>query len=133
MTRPSARSSGYNSLKNTHMTKHEFELRRTVLLTFLFAFVGNVFPTLRRVSVSWTETTLAATFYVDGEMNDGYRKCFNAIEDSILASLAGMMTVRLQVLRLDYPEPIDDPRESLFARWEGECEPDWEAIRTLEN
>lgn len=61
--------------------------RAKVLLTAQAALVGEVFPLLRKVSISWGPDFIVITYHVDAELSDDDRDSITSIEAEMAANL----------------------------------------------
>lgn len=61
--------------------------RAKILLTAQAALVGEIFPLLRKVSISWGPDFLVLTYHVDAELSGDDRDSITSIEAEMAADL----------------------------------------------
>lgn len=81
---------------------------------------GYIFSKLRLVSMTWDNYSSAMHFYIDGQISDDDDESINLIGTYFgLDSVGGCDEIcSLNLIRIDYPEPISFEGECVFARKE---------------
>jgi hypothetical protein len=92
--------------------------RTTVLLLLQRALLGEVFSTLRRVTVEWTDRSVSFIAYVDGPVSDADAESLRCVETELVAGFPPEVLVSHELIRIDAPAQISDTRISVFRRRE---------------
>jgi hypothetical protein len=67
----------------------------------------NVFPELRAVCVDSKENLIQVYFYIDGEISDEQKECFECVLDDITADFFNLqeeIEFETPIIRLDFPK-----------------------------
>jgi hypothetical protein len=62
-------------------------VRTRILLSVQSALVGEIFPGLRQVDISWDSSQVCLTFFMDRVPDDDDRESISSIEGEMLADL----------------------------------------------
>lgn len=92
--------------------------RTLVLLSLQRALLGEVFPALRAVTVEWSDKLVKFWAYVDGPIADEDLESLSVISAEVAADFWSGVDVDYEVVRLDWPTPIEDSRTRAFRRRE---------------
>jgi len=89
-----------------------------VLLSIQDALVGEVFPSLRAVDVSWDESRVDVLFFVSSKLNDDEEEAISSIEAEMSAHLNSKVEVHseVNVVSSDSPLPQRRGKVCVFAR-----------------
>ncbi len=98
------------------MIKDKIE-RTDVLLSAQRAMWGEIFPSLRSITVEWSEDCIYVYGYLDGEPSDDDIESISCIATEIVADFRGI-DIEFEVIRCDYPIPISDSRTIVYLRRE---------------
>ena len=93
-------------------------LRHRVFLSLQRAFLGEVFPALRSVSVEWSERDIRFYAYIDGPPQAEDLESLSCVGAEVTADFPDEISVDYEVIRLDSPAPIEDARERVYSRRE---------------
>lgn len=78
-------------------------IRTRVLLSVQRALLGEVFPSLRGVSVGLDERSIRLVCYVDGPVSPMDLDRLSGVEAEVIADFSENTEVRLEVIRCDVP------------------------------
>jgi hypothetical protein len=96
----------------------EIIIRQKVLLSIQCAMLGEVFPSLRAVSVDWDyygSLSVHIYAYVDAELSDDDRECLSQIETEVDADQDWAKSIGTEVIRLSPNERV--PRAKPKGVW----------------
>lgn len=88
----------------TNETKH-LQLRRDVLLAFQVALLGMVEPSLRGVTVAWSDRKVSGRLLFHGEIGDDERETASDVEAEIAASFSEH-EIEVTAERCDLPQGL---------------------------
>jgi hypothetical protein len=81
--------------------------------------LGEVFPTLRAISVEWSDYLVKFFAYVDGELADEDAESLSCIAAEVTADFWSGVEIEYEVVRIDSPVRIPDTtRTRVFQRRE---------------
>lgn len=92
--------------------------RVLVLLSLQRAMLGEIFPALRAVTVEWSPSAVKFFAYVDGPLTEEDADSLSCISTEVAADFWPGVDIDYEVVRLDCPERIEDPRMHVFHRRE---------------
>ena len=95
------------------MDRSDLELRQSVLLVFQVALLGMVRPTLRGVTVGWTDRRIVGRCIFDGPIGDRDREDSTDVEGEVAASFPSH-EVEVTARRADYPRELNS---ELLTAW----------------
>lgn len=93
-------------------------LRQAVLLSLQRALVGNVFPALRGMTVSWESGNIRILAYVDGDISEDNLESLRYVETEVIADFFPQHFVSLEVVRKDAPEIVKPLQAWVYLRRE---------------
>jgi len=93
-------------------------MRVRALLSLQRAFLGEVFPALRAVTVEWGDKSVRFRAYVDGPVAGVDGDSLSGVSAEIAADFGPEVTVDYEILRRDAPAPIHDQGVWVFHRKE---------------
>jgi hypothetical protein len=93
-------------------------MRTRVLLSMQRALLGEVFPTLRAVTVEWGTSMVKFLAYVDGELRPEDEESLSCVSAELAADFESGVEIDYEVVRRDTPLPIEDSRTWVFRRSE---------------
>lgn len=92
--------------------------RVLVLLSLQRAMLGEVFPALRAVTVAWSHTAVKFFAYVDGPLTEEDAESLSCISAEVAADFWSGVEIDYEVVRVDFPNRIEDTRPRVFHRRE---------------
>ena len=92
--------------------------RSLVLLSLQRAMLGEVFPALRAVTVEWSDSAVKFWAYIDGALSDADAESLSCISAELAADFWPGVDIDYEVVRVDFPNKIDDTRTRAFHRRE---------------
>ncbi|EKE05154.1 MAG: hypothetical protein ACD_19C00418G0002 [uncultured bacterium] len=94
--------------------------RVEVLLCIQQALLGEVFPALRAIDISWGEKMIKFIAYVDGIISDNDYDSLSCIETEIIACFSENYIINYEIIRIDSPHPLPNKRgmECVYSRRE---------------
>lgn len=99
------------------MTRRIVE-RNYVLLSLQRAMLGEVFPTLRAITVAWSDVSVKFCAYVDGPLSMEDAESLSCISAEVAADFWTGVDIDYEVVQLDLPNRITDTRIRVFHRRE---------------
>ena len=94
------------------------DIRPMVLLSIQRALLGEVFPSLRGVSVGWNETGIRIVCYVDGPVSSADLERLSSVETEVMADFSENFRVNLEIVRCDAPSEMRALTAWAYRRWE---------------
>lgn len=96
-----------------------FEINRTtVMLSLQRALLGEVFPSLRMLTVEWTCDRVFFYAYVDGAISENDSESLSCISAEVAADYWDDIEIDYEAIRIDYPAKITDSRTRVYHRRE---------------
>lgn len=95
--------------------------RILVLLSLQRAMLGEVFPALRAVTVEWSPAAVKFFAYVDGPLSEEDAESLSCISAEVAADFWSGVDIDYEVVRVDFPKRVDDPRTRVYSRREEEA------------
>lgn len=92
--------------------------RSRVLCSIQRAMLGEVFPSLRAVTIEWRSDRVEFCAYVDGPASEEDLESLSCISAEVAADFGSDVEIDYDVVRRDAPEPICDSRTWVFRRRE---------------
>lgn len=92
--------------------------RTLVLLSLQRAMLGEVFPSLRAITVEWSDRAVKFFAYIDGSLADEDAESLSCISAEVAADFWEGVDIDYEVVRLDLPSSIADERARVFQRRE---------------
>lgn len=84
----------------------DLRLRSEVLLTFQVSLLGMVEPSLRGVTVAWSESTIIGHLLFSGKVGVEEQGCASEIEAELAASFPNH-EIEVTAVRYDFPEALN--------------------------
>lgn len=75
------------------------------------ALLGNVTTNMRAITAGLNEFDISLFFYYDGEINENDEETASEIETEVMADFDDHYNIDVNLIRLDYPEPIKNSSE----------------------
>lgn len=92
--------------------------REDVLFSVQRAMLGEVFPSLRAVTVEWSDDTVKFFAYVDGPLADEDAESLSCISAAVAADFWSGVDIDYEVVQVDAPNKIVDQRTRVYHRRE---------------
>lgn len=84
------------------------ELRNQLLLSVMRALWGEAFGSLRALACFLSsKKSVVIVFYVDGAIGDGDRESIENVVTEVISDFPDEVAISHDVLRVDYPLPLD--------------------------
>lgn len=99
------------------MTARRVE-RSLVLLSLQRAMLGEVFPSLRAITVEWSDTVVKFFAYIDGPLADEDAESLSCISAEVAADFWPGVEIDYETVEIDFPKKIVDTRTRIFHRRE---------------
>ncbi len=93
-------------------------MRPRVLHSIQRALLGEVFPTLRALTIEWRHDLVKFYAYVDGPLADHDLESLSCVSAEVAADFGPEIEIDYEVIRLDAPQPIADARVWVYNRRE---------------
>lgn len=93
--------------------------RTLVLLSLQRALLGEVFPSLRAVTVEWSDSVVKFFAYVDGPLAEEDAESLSCVSAEVAADFWSGVAIEYEVIRADLPTRVEDARTRVFHRREG--------------
>ena len=91
-------------------------LRMPVLLSLQRALLGEVFPALVAVCVSWSERAIRIRWFVDPPISDDNRESVSSVETEVLADFPVGVLVESEILPTINYDRQSEPGACVYAR-----------------
>ena len=100
------------------MNEQDVEIYQELIASIAIALLGEVTPSLRAIGVDWRNRTIKAVAYYDGEITEADLYLAKVMEAEIAEDFESGWRVLTQVVRRDFPLPIEAPRAWAYRRKE---------------
>ena len=97
---------------------HREVSRTLVLLSLQRALLGEVFSSLRAVTVDWSDSMVKFWAYVDGPLAAEDEESLSCVSAEVAADFWPGVDIDYEVIHLDAPQPILDGRTRVYSRKE---------------
>ena len=95
------------------------EVTRTlVLLSLQRALLGEVFASLRAVTVEWSDSMVKFWAYVDGPSTTEDEESLSCVSAEVAADFWPGVLIDYEIIRCDAPQAIPDSRTRVYSRRE---------------
>ena len=90
------------------------EFKKTILNAMKNAIQGELFESLRAITIDWNEERLKILVYVTGEISDTVMEHVDSIDTYFLSHMPEDFKSDVEIKRVDYPEKIKCLREWVY-------------------
>jgi len=84
------------------------ESKSSVFATLVTALLGEVSPSLRKLTFDVNEKNINVKAYFDREISEDDIESMDCIETELLAHFFDDYTVKMEMMRYDYPAPLNE-------------------------